>query len=99
MSDEKETRIGPVEQKINFVMESAGDEISDLTQKGPDIFVNETVQNIRILNLSRCIICLAKEIDKLAGIYKIANGRISIKNLSGLKSVFNGWLFALSIKS
>ena len=70
MSDEKETRIGPVEQKINFMTESAGNEISGLTQKGPDIFVKETVQNIRILNLSRCIICLAKEIDKLAGSIK-----------------------------
>ncbi|MBC8390861.1 MAG: hypothetical protein H8E13_22780 [Actinobacteria bacterium] len=70
MNDEKETRIGPVEQKINFMMESAGNEISGLTQKGPDIFVKETVQNIRILNLSRCIICLAKEIDKLAGSIK-----------------------------
>ena len=70
MSDEKETRIGPVEQKINFMTESAGNEISGLTQKGPDIFVKETVQNIRRLNLSRCIICLAKEIDKLAGSIK-----------------------------
>jgi len=47
-------------------METAGGEISDLTQKGPDIFVKETVQNIRILNLNRCILYLAKEIDKLA---------------------------------
>ena len=70
MSDEKETYIGPVEQKINFMVESAGDEISDLTQKGPDIFVNETVQNIRILNLSRCIIYLARQIDKLANSIK-----------------------------
>ena len=70
MSDEKEIYIGPVEQKINFMMESAGDEISDLTQKGPDIFVNETVQNIHIVNLSRCIIYMAKEIDKLAGSIK-----------------------------
>ena len=70
MSDEKETYMGPIEQKINFMMESAGDEISDLTQKGPDIFVNETAQNIRILNLSRCIIYLAKEIDKVAGSIK-----------------------------
>jgi len=70
MSDEKETYIGPVEQKINFMMESAGDEISDLTQKGPDIFVNETVQTIRILNLSRCIIYLARQIDKLANSIK-----------------------------
>ena len=70
VSDEKETYIGPVEQEVNSMMGAAGDEISDLTQKGPDIFVNETVQNIRILNLSRCIICLAKEIDKLAGSIK-----------------------------
>jgi hypothetical protein len=47
-------------------METAGDEISDLTQKGPDILVKETVQNIRILNLNRCMLYLAKEIDKLA---------------------------------
>ena len=70
MNDEKETYMGPIEQKINFMMESAGDEISDLTQKGPDIFVNETVQNIRILNLSRCIIYLARQIDKLANSIK-----------------------------
>ena len=57
---------GPVEQVINSLMETAGDEISDLTQKEPDIFVKEIVQNIRILNLNRCILYLAKEIDKLA---------------------------------
>ena len=70
MNDEKETRIGPVEQEINFVMETTGDEISDFTQKGPDIFKSETVQDIRILNLNRCIIYLARQIDKLAGSIK-----------------------------
>ena len=55
-------------------METAGDEISDLTQKGPDIFVKETVQNIRILNLNKCILCLAKEIDKLAKSIKQPKG-------------------------
>ena len=66
MNDEKEVYIGPVEKEINSMMGTAGDEISDLAQKGPDIFVNETVQNIRTLNLYRCILYLAKEIDKLA---------------------------------
>jgi len=66
MSDEKETYVGPVEQEINSMMETTGDEISDFTQKGPDIFKSETVQDIRILNLNRCILYLAKEIDKLA---------------------------------
>jgi len=47
-------------------METAGDEISDLTQKGAGTKEGETVQNIHIVNLSWCIIYLAKEIDKLA---------------------------------
>ena len=33
MSDEKETYIGPVEQEINSLMETAGNEIMDLTQE------------------------------------------------------------------
>ena len=51
---------------INSLMETAGDEISDLTQKGAGTKEGETVQNIHIVNLSWCIIYLAKEIDKLA---------------------------------
>ena len=66
MNDEKEVYIGPVEQAINSLMETAGDEISDLTHKPVGINVNKTVQNIRILNLNKCILYLAKEIDKLA---------------------------------
>ena len=66
MSDEKESYTGPIEQKVNSMMETTGDEISNFTQKGPDVFINETVQDIRILNLNRCILYLAKEIDKLA---------------------------------
>ncbi len=65
MSDEKETYVGPVEQEINSMMGSAGDEISDLTQKGPGIKKGETVQKIHTVNLSRCIIYLARQIDKL----------------------------------
>jgi len=38
----------------------------DHSQKGAVIKEGETVQNIHIVNLSRCIIYLAKEIDKLA---------------------------------
>jgi len=34
MSDEKETYTGPIEQKVNSMMETTGDEISDFTQKG-----------------------------------------------------------------
>ncbi|MHB8277921.1 MAG: hypothetical protein ACYDIA_09740 [Candidatus Humimicrobiaceae bacterium] len=70
MSGEKETYTGPVEQEINSMMEAAGNEIMDLTDKPVGINVNETVQNIHIVNLSRCIIYLAKEIDKLANSIK-----------------------------
>ena len=70
MSDEKETYIGPVEQEINSLMETAGNEIMDLTQEGPDRNITEKVQNIHITNLSKCIIYLAKEFDKLAGSIK-----------------------------
>ncbi|MHB8277926.1 MAG: hypothetical protein ACYDIA_09765 [Candidatus Humimicrobiaceae bacterium] len=70
MSGEKETYTGPVEQEINSMMEAAGNEIMDLTQKGADINAKELVQNTHIVNLSRCIIYLAKEIDKLANSIK-----------------------------
>ena len=73
MSDEKETYIGPVEQEINSLMETAGNEIMDLTQEGqerPDRNITEKVQNIHIVNLSKCIIYLAKQFDKLAGSIK-----------------------------
>ena len=66
MNNEKETYVGPVEQEINSMMGAAGNEISDLTQKGPGTKEDETVQNIHIVNLSRCIIYLARQIDKLA---------------------------------
>ena len=70
MSDEKETHTGPVEQKINFMMGAAGNEIMDHTYKGAGTKEDETVQNIHILNLSRCIVYLARQIDKLAGSIK-----------------------------
>ena len=70
MSDEKETYIGPVEQEINSLMETAGNEIMDLTQEGPDRNITEKIQNIYITNLSKCIIYLAKQFDKLAGSIK-----------------------------
>lgn len=73
MSNEKETYAGLVEQKINSMMETAGNEIMDLTDKPVGINVNETVQNIHIVNLSRCIVYLAKEIDKLANSIKGIN--------------------------
>ena len=66
MSDEKETYTGTVEQEINSMMGTAGNEIMDHTQKGAGIKEGETVQNIHMVNLSRCIVYLAKEIDKLA---------------------------------
>ena len=66
MSDEKETYAGPVEQEIRTMMETAGNEIMDFTHEPASINVDEKVQNIRITNLNKCIICLAKEIDKLA---------------------------------
>jgi hypothetical protein len=66
MNYEKEVYIGPVEQEINSMMGTAGNEIMDHTQKGAGTKEGEIVQNIHIVNLSRCIIYLAKEIDKLA---------------------------------
>ena len=66
MSDEKGTYIGPVEQEINSMMGTAGNEIMDLTQKGAGTKEEETAQKIHIVNLSRCIIYLARQIDKLA---------------------------------
>jgi hypothetical protein len=70
MSDEKETYAGPVEQEINSIMGSAGNEIMDHSQKGAGIKEGETAQKIHIVNLSRCIIYLARQIDKLAGSIK-----------------------------
>jgi hypothetical protein len=66
MNDEKETRIGPVEQEINSMMGSAGNEIMDHTQKGAGTKEDETAQKIHIVNLSRCIVYLARQIDRLA---------------------------------
>jgi hypothetical protein len=70
MNDEKETHVGPAEQEINSMMGIAGNEIMDLTQKGESTKEDETVQKIHIVNLSRCIMYLAKEIDKLANSIK-----------------------------
>ena len=66
MSDEKESYVGPVEKEINSMMGNAGNEIMDFTQKSAGTKEGETVQNIHIVNLSRCIIYLARQIDKLA---------------------------------
>ena len=74
MSDEKEPCIGRVEQEINSMMGTAGNEIMGHTQKGAGIKEGETVQNIHIVNLSRCIVYLAKEIDKLANVYSCEIG-------------------------
>ena len=76
MSDEKETYTSTVEQEINSMMGTAGNEIMDHTQKGAGIKEGETVQNIHIVNLSRCIVYLAKEIDKLAKSIKQPKGAI-----------------------
>jgi len=70
MSNEKETYVGPVEQEINSMMGTAGNEIMDLTQKGAGTKEEETAQKIHIVNLSRCIIYMARQIDKLAGSIK-----------------------------
>ena len=70
MSDEKETYIGPVEQEINSMMGTAGNEIMDLTQKGAGTKEDEAAQKIHTVNLSRCIIYLARQIDKLANSIK-----------------------------
>jgi hypothetical protein len=66
MSDEKETYIGSIEKEINSMMGTAGNEIMDFTQKGAGIKEGETIQKIHTVNLSRCIIYLARQIDKLA---------------------------------
>jgi hypothetical protein len=68
MSYEKETPIGPVEKEIKSIMEAAGNEIMDHTGVGTK--ESETVQKIHIVNLGRCVICLARQIDKLAGSIK-----------------------------
>jgi len=65
MSDEKETYVGPVEQEINSMMGIAGNEIMGHTQKGAGTKEDETAQKIHTVNLSRCIIYLARQIDKL----------------------------------
>ena len=70
MNDEKEVYAGPAEQEINSMMGTTGNGIMDLTHKPVGINVNETVQNIHIVNLSRCIVYLAKEINKLANSIK-----------------------------
>ena len=70
MNDEKETYVGPVEQEINSMMGTAGNEIMDHTQKGAGTKEDETAQKIHTVNLSRCIVYLARQIDKLAGSVK-----------------------------
>ena len=70
MSDEKETYTGPVEQEIKSMMGAAGDEIMDHTQKGAGTKEDETAQKIHTVNLIRCIIYLARQIDKLANSIK-----------------------------
>ena len=70
MSDEKETYVGPIEQEINSMMGAAGNEIMDHAQRGAGTKEEETAQKIHILNLSRCIIYLARQIDKLANSIK-----------------------------
>lgn len=46
--------------------QTAGNEIMDHTQKGAGTKEGETAQKIHTVNLSRCIIYLARQIDKLA---------------------------------
>ena len=36
MNNKEKAYAGPVEQEINSLMETAGNEIMDLTQEGPD---------------------------------------------------------------
>ena len=70
MNGEKETQIGPVEQQINSMMGAAGSEIMDFTQKSTGNKEDETIQKIHTVNLSRCIIYLARQIDKQANSIK-----------------------------
>jgi len=73
MNDEKETNVGPVEQEIISIMGEAGNEIMGLPQKEVGAREDEIAQKIHIVNLSRCIIYLAKEIDNLAKTKKSIN--------------------------
>ena len=66
MNDEKDTYTGPVEQEVISMMGDAGNEIMGLTQKETGAKADEIAQKIHMVNLSRCVIYLAKEIDKLA---------------------------------
>ncbi len=66
MNGEKKTNTGPVEQEIISMMEIAGDEIMDQNQNGSGAREDEISVKIHMVNLSRCIIYLARQIDKLA---------------------------------
>lgn len=70
MNDEKETYTGSVEQEIMSMMGDAGNEIMNLDQREVSTRGNEIAQKIHIVNLSRCIIYLARQIDKLANSIK-----------------------------
>jgi len=70
MNNKKENYIGPVEEKVNSMMEATGGEIIDITQKRAGTREEEIVQKIYTVNLSKCVLYLAKEIDKLASSIK-----------------------------
>ena len=66
MDDEKEIYVGPVEKEINSMMGAAGNEIMGLNQKEIGTREEEISEKIHMVNLNRCIIYLARQIDKLA---------------------------------
>ena len=73
MNDEKESNLGTVEQEIISMLGDAGNEIMGLTRKEVGIREDEIAQKIHIVNLSKCIIYLAQEIDRLAKTIKGVN--------------------------
>jgi len=73
MNDEKEKSISSVEQEIISMMGNAGNEIADLAQKEIGTRAEEIAQKIHIVDLSRCVIYLAKEMDKLVKSIKGTN--------------------------
>jgi hypothetical protein len=66
MSDEKEIYIGPIEQEISSMMETANDAIIDITFAEKNKDADKIALKICINTIGKCICDLAKEIDKLS---------------------------------
>jgi hypothetical protein len=69
MDNEKERFIGPVEKKINSLIENTDKEIYDLRNSIEHLPASEKniiKLNRHVANLNGCILYLAQEIDKLS---------------------------------